>query len=591
MVAINARLNDLEELVGRKLPHNEDQLNELLYQIKCELSHPNTDKPPGTQSQTLQADAELHIENVDTNRADTWSSEGIARALRGMMGIEVGLRKYSVSKRIATEIFVDEELKEIRPFIACVVAQHPKLSDEIIRGLIQLQEKLDQSYGRKRKRSSIGFYDFDLITPPLRYGIEEPDKIRFVPLEGTEQLSLREILERHPKGLEYGHIVSHHPRLPILLDSTGKVLSFPPIINSNDLGKITEETRNILVEITGTSEDTVANALTILTTALADRGAEISPARVHYAYGKARTVLTPSLQDRRFTIATEEIRTMMGLDLSPKQITTLLKRARYNGIVSAERAAVTVPSYRIDVLHSVDIIEDIAIAYGLNNMKPKWPSDLTIGGMSPMEEFSDNIRELLIGLGFQEILTYMMTNGDTVFTRMNLGIDGIVEIANPKVLTMTSLRHWLLPSIMEFLSKNTHVEYPQKLFEVGDCAVWDAAEPNKVKDVRKLACVSVHSRANFTEIKSILEPLMLNVGFEFMLEPMSHSSFIPGRVGRVLVRDKEVGIIGELHPQVLENWNLEDPVAALELNLNKLFRIHENLAGGAPEPPTSERAN
>ena len=592
MVAIIARMDDLEELIGRKLPRDEESLNELLYSIKCEISHPAQENQKIAAAESIQDDTELNIENVDTNRPDTWSPEGIARALRGLLSIEVGIKKYSLTKKTATQIWVDKELKEIRPFIACVVARGPKINDTIIRGLIHLQEKLDQSYGRRRRRSSIGFYDFDLITPPLRYGVADPDEIRFVPLEGTESLSLREILEKHPKGIEYGHIVNQNPKLPILLDSKGRVLSFPPIINSNDLGKLTPDTKNILVEITGTSEETVMNALTILTTALADREAKISPAVVHYGYGKGRDVITPDLRERRIDVPYEMIRMIVGLDLGSRRILSLLRRARYDGIISGKKkVSVVVPCYRLDILHPVDVIEDIAIAYGLNRVEPTWPSDPTIGGLSSMEEYSDSVRELMIGLGFQEILTYVMTSQERLFTKMNHEPVRTVEVVNPKVTTLTTLRSWLLPSLMEFLSNNTHVEYPQRVYEVGDCSIWNPSLPNLVKDVRKLACVSVHSQANFTEIKSVLEPLMMNLGLQFGLKPVNHPSFLEGRVGSILIGDQEVGVIGEVHPQVIENWNLENPVAAMELDLDHLFRMQPENAGEAPKPPTSERAN
>jgi phenylalanyl-tRNA synthetase beta chain len=585
-------MDDLEELVGKKLPRNEEQLNELLYPIKCEISHPTIKSGDIFPVASIQDDSDLNIENVDTNRPDTWSPEGIARALRGLLGIETGIKKYSVSRKPATQIWVDKQLREIRPFIACVVARHPRINDTIIRGLIHLQEKLDQSYGRMRRRSSIGFYDFDLITPPLRYGVAGPDEIRFVPLEGTLPLSLREILTKHPKGIEYGHIVSQHPKLPILLDSKGKVLSFPPIINSNDLGRVTPDTKNVLVEITGTSEETVMNVLTILTTALADRKAKISPAVVHYKYGKSRNVITPILEVRRVETSLEMIRKIIGLDLRPSEIIALLRRTRYSGTVSAaKKVNVLVPCYRLDILHPVDIIEDLAVAYGLERIQPRWPSDPTIGGLSLMEEYSDNVRELMIGLGFQEVLTFVMTNGEKLFTKMNQEPTQIVEVANPKVTTLTCLRSWLLPSLMDFLASNTHVEYPQRLYEVGDCTVWNLTLPNRVKDVRKLACVSAHSRANFTEIKSILEPLMMNLGLKFALRPANHPSFLEGRAGSILIGDREVGVIGEVHPQVIENWKLENPIAAMELDLDQLFQMQHVDAGEAPEPPTSERAN
>ena len=592
MVSIIARMDDLEELVGMKLPRTEEELNELLYSIKCEISHPTIENNEPVPAASLQDDSEVNIENVDTNRPDTWSPEGIARALRGLLNIEVGIKKYSAAKKPATEISVDTQLETIRPFIACVVARHPKMNDTIIRCLIHLQEKLDQSYGRKRRRSSIGFYDFDLITPPLRYGVAGPDEVRFVPLEGTEPLSLREILQRHPKGIEYGHIVSENPKLPILLDSKGKVLSFPPIINSNDLGKLTSETKNVLVEVTGTSEETVMNVLIILTTALAERGAEIGSAVVHYRYGRPRSTITPKLEERRITLPLEMIKAIIGLELRSAEILSLLRRARYNGSISGKKKVnVLVPCYRLDILHPVDIIEDMAIAYGLNRVEPKWPSDPTIGGLSAMEEYSDTARELMIGLGFQEVLTFVMTNQEKLFSRMNQAPGAVVEVANPKVTTLTCLRSWLLPSLMDFLASNTHIEYPQRLYEVGDCTVWNLNIPNRTKDVRKLACVSAHARANFTEIKSALEPLMTNLGFQFALRPIVNSSFLEGRVGSILIGDREVGVIGEVHPQVIENWKLENPIAAMELDLDQLFKIQYENAGEAPKPPTSERAN
>ena len=465
-------------------------------------------------------------------------------------------------------------LKRVRPFISCVVARHTKLSDVVIRGLIHLQEKLDQSYGRKRRRSSIGFYDFDLITGPLRYGLVGPDEIQFVPLEGDKPMSLREILVSHPKGLEYGHIVSGHEKLPILLDSKGKVLSFPPIINSNDVGRLTPETKNILVEVTGTSEETVLNAVTILTVSLADRGAEILPALIHYRYQNHRTVVTPNLSERRVKTSLDDAKVLTGLDLTRAQVISLLRRARYDvASSSGKQLNVRVPCYRLDILHPVDVLEDIAIAYGLNNMKPKWPSEATIGGLSPIEEFSDTLRDLMVGLGFQEVLSFMMTNQEKLFTKMNRQPREIVEVANPKITTLTSMRPWLLPGLIDFLANNTHVEYPQRVYEVGDCCVWDASLPNRVRDVRKLACASTHAKANFTELKSYLEPLMLNLGVEFTLSQASDPSFLEGRVGSILIGREDVGIIGEVHPQVLENWNLEDPVAAMELDLDKLFHL------------------
>jgi len=573
MVSITSNLADLEQLVGKQLPHNEDQLNELFYSIKCEIS--NLAIGDKTAS-SLRDDSELQIENVDTNRPDTWSTEGIARALRGVLQLEIGLKKYNISRQTATNIFVDKELKDIRPFIACVVARGVTMSDEIIRGVIQLQEKLDQSYGRKRKRSSIGFYDFDLIAPPLRYGIANPDSVSFIPLQGTEPMSLREILEKHPKGIEYGQILADQERLPILMDAKNQILSFPPIINSNDLGRIVPETKNILVEITGTNEKTVLNCLTILATTLADRGGKLYPARIHYA--RSKPVITPDLRSRTIQLSIGQVSEIMGFTLSPSRIISLLRRARYDARqLKTNTLAVTIPCYRLDILHTNDVIEDIAIAYGLNQITPRWPSDLTIGGLSSLEEYSDRVRGLMVGFGFQEVLTFMMTNQERVFSRMNKPETRLVEVSNPKVITLRCLRPELTPSLLEFLSNNTHVQYPQSLFEVGDCTVWNAQQP---VDVRKLCFVSAHAHTNFTEMKSILETLMPNLGFNFDLRPTSNPSFLEGRAATILIQQSDVGTIGEIHPRVIENWKLENPVTATELDLSRLFAISRKVSAG-----------
>ncbi len=584
MVTILTRLDDLEQLYGQKLPRKRSQLDELLYSVKCELSG-------SSETEQVSDDSELQLENKDTNRPDTWSSEGIARALRGYQGLEVGIKKYS-ARKTAVEISVEKELAKIRPFICCAVARNIKINDAIIRGLVQIQEKLDKTYGRNRKRSSIGFYDFDLITPPLRYGAVGLDDVKFVPLEWDHPLSLREILEQHPKGIEYGGIVKQYPKVPIILEAKNKVLSFPPIINSNDLGRITPDTRNILVEITGTSEETVSSALTILTTCLADRGAEINSAVVHYPYGKTRHVTTPDFSERHVRLPQEEVKSIIGLDLGRTEIVKLLRRARFDvNAGSGKSLNVRVPCYRLDILHPVDVIEDIAIAYGINRIEPRWPSDVTIGGLSPLEEFSDTVRELAVGLGFQEVLSFMMTSPEKLFEKMNRQPGMAVEIANPKVTTLTCLRSWLLPSLMDFLSNNTHVEYPQKLFEVGDYVDWDATLPTRTKDIREIVCVSAHSKANFTEMKSYLEPLMTNLGLEFTVTQIEHPSFLEGRIGSIHIGDEEVGIIGEVHPQVIENWKLQNPVAAMELEIDRLYRLRLSSARRHQSLPTSERAN
>ncbi len=557
MPTVEVELEDLESLLGVELPRDEEKLNEILSYVKGEVKN-------------LDAQ-EIRIELKDSNRADIWSTEGLARALRGYLEFEKGLKDYRIQGGSGVEVYVDLKLRKIRPYIACSVIKGVKLTDAAIRQIMRFQDKMDQTYGRNRRRTSIGLYDLDLISPPLRYGVAKPREISFVPLDFSEKLTLEEILEKHPKGNEYGHIVRRFSVWPIFLDSEGKVLSFPPIINSNDLGKITSHTENVMVEVTGTAYETVLNTLTNVTVALADRGGLIYSVNIHYPYKEMINATTPDLRGELLKLNVNYVQKVIGMQLNFREIRELLEKARY-GVVKNTKSEVTVkvPCYRVDILHPIDIIEDIVIAYNYNRIQPKWPQLPTIGSLSPETKIRDLVRELMVGLGFQEILTYIMTSPEVLFMKMNIAPQRVVEIANPRLLSMTCLRNWLLPSLMEFLSHNTHVEYPQRIFEVGYCVVHDEEKENKTSDVETLACVTIHSNASFTETKSVLDALFANLGVSYSLEEVSHKSFIEGRVGKIFLENTELGVIGEIHPQVLQNWNLENPAATFEVNLNEL---------------------
>jgi phenylalanyl-tRNA synthetase beta chain len=555
LVTIAVEQQDLEELLGVKLPTDVVALNEILSLIKCEAT-------VGLSEET--GVEELNLENKDTNRPDLWSPEGIVRALRGFLELETRMKPYAVAGSSGVAIKVNPRLEKIRPFIACSVVKDARLSDSAIRGLMHLQDKLDESYGRGRRRSSIGLYEFDLIKPPLRYTVARPEEISFVPLGTNERMSLNEILVKHPKGIEYGHIVKSNALWPILLDAKSDVLSFPPIINSNDLGRITPQTRNVLVEVTGTSLDVVLNALMMITISLADRGGKIYSSTVHYPYGRLGRSVTPILRTRHVRIKQEYVEAVLGIPLTVRQDVSLLRKAGF-GASKASRTVldVTVPCFRLDIMHPVDIVEDIGIAYGLNNIRPRWPPHPTVGGISSQHEFNDLLREIALGLGFQEVLTFTLSNPEKLFTRMNLSPQPIVDLQNPRVQTLTCLRTWLIPSLMEILSGNIHVTYPQKIFEAGECVTRDGS---RVEESTKLAGVTCYAEASFTEVRASVDALLSNLGLSARVAELEHGSFVAGRAGTVWVQGKQVGIMGEIHPEVLENWGIQNPAAAFELN-------------------------
>ena len=562
MPTIDVDYFELERLLGVQLNQDMEKLNEILAYVKGEVKAFD------------QKESSVSIEMKDTARADLWSVEGLSRSLQGYLNHAKGLKQYAVGKS-EVEVNVNAKLYNIRPYICCSVIRDIHLSDNIIKGIMHLQDKLDQTHGRSRQKTSIGIYNLDLIKPPIDYTAVKPEEVKFVPLGFSEKMSLDEILEQHPKGIEYSHIVKKNSLYPMLFDSEGKVLSFPPIINSNDLGKITEESRNLLVEVTGTMHKTVLNTLNLVTLALIDRGGKAFGATIHYPEKSAYTegmVVTPNFESKSFPLSVEDTNRLLGLKLSSKEIGDLLLTAGL-GVekASGDCLTVLVPCYRVDVMHQVDIIEDVAIAYGYNNIEPIWRDLPTTGAAKPDQRFIDVARELMVGLGYQETLNTTLSNQESLFQKMNTEPTKIVELSNPKIVTMTCLRNWLLPSLMEFLSINQSVEFPQKIFELGKITLLDENKETRTRDEDWLSAVTAHPNANFSEIKSALDSFMGNFGVEWQIKEAVHPSFIDGRVGKVIVNGSEVGVVGEVNPLVLQAWKLENPVAAFEVNFQKIL--------------------
>jgi len=328
------------------------------------------------------------------------------------------------------------------------------------------------------------------------------------------------------------------------------------------------------VEVTGTSLDTVLNALMMVTVSLAERGGRIYSSIIDYPYGNARRTVTPVLRTRRARVPLHYIREVLGLDFSASEAIRLLRRARFDASrVTPHSLEVVVPCFRLDVMHPVDIVEDIGIAYGLNKIEPRWPPQMTVGGITERHEFSDLLRELLIGLGYQEVLTFTLSNPEKLFTRMNLPPDLLIELKNPRVQTLTCLRNWLIPSLVEVLSLNVHVSYPQRVFEAGECIMRNAS---KVDEVLKLAAVTCHAEASFTEARAAVDSLLRNLGLQCEVVERDHGSFLEGRVGSIMIREVQAGILGEIHPQVLENWGIQNPAAAFELDAGVLLGAASN---------------
>ena len=539
------------------MPRDKEDLNEIFAFVKGDV-------------ESLEGDA-VSIEVKDSNRPDIWAVEGIARALRGYLGVG-RTKEIRLAGRSNLKVVIDKRVKPIRPFISTAIVKGLQPTDEALKSWINLQEKLDQTYGRKRRRASIGFYQADLIQSPLSYTVANPDIITFAPLGSENKQSLRDIVENHPKGAEYGEIISQFETWPILVDGADNVLSLPPVINSNDLGRITTETKNILIEVTGTNAETVHNTLKIVVSTLAERGGKIYSCLEIYPYGSPRRFVSPDLSPTRAQLRLSYINTVLGTSLTLKEASRLAERAGYRvRIATGDTIQLEISCYRTDIMHSVDIIEDIAIAMDINKLKPAWPKIWTVGNFAKETDETESVGETMIGLGFQEVLTYALTSPAVVSNNVQ-SIDGkLVELLNPRMTTHTVVRSWLLPSLLEILSHNTHVDYPQRIFEIGPYISRGENLIHPIQESRKLAAVTIHANAGFTEIRSSFDALAQNKGRSFQIKETEHPSFLSGRCGAITSDGTEVGVIGELNPRVIKSWGLNLPAAAFEMEMSALF--------------------
>ncbi|MEM7815593.1 MAG: phenylalanine--tRNA ligase subunit beta [Candidatus Aenigmatarchaeota archaeon] len=545
MPIISVNVEDLKRMVGRSIPDKE--LESIMPVMKMNIE---------------EWGEEAKIE-VTPDRPDLFSAEGMARQISSWLGITPGLQKFDVSK---PRVEMKTTKVSLRPFITCGIVRNLKMSDSMVKSVMQLQETLDLTLGRDRKKVAIGIHDVSKVVPPFFYKEVLPEEISFIPLNSNKRMNLKEIIETHPKGIQYSHLVLGAKKWPIIVDSKNQVLSFPPIING-ELTRVTEDTTDLFIDITGPEERTINYCLNILVTALEKRGGKIEAVSID---GKLR----PDLSPRLIKIETSNVRKLLGIEISNKEIQNLIERMGYGVTLKSNTADILIPPFRADIMHPVDITEDIAIAYGLNDFIPEIPKLPFTGGSDEIEDFSQKIRELMIGLGFQEVLNFTLTSKEKQFEKMCIKYEDVVEIENPVSKEYSICRKWLLPSLLENCRSNKHRRFPQRIFEISDCVIPDRKSEVMASNVRKLCCLITHSKANLSEILSILNAIQENLKAKWNVTTSKHKSFTAGRCGSIILSGREIGVFGEIHPSVIVNFELNNPVAALEINVQQIF---ENL--------------
>jgi phenylalanyl-tRNA synthetase beta chain len=490
------------------------------------------------------------------DRPDLFSPEGVARAMRGYLGIETGLPLYPV-KPSGIQFTVDPHLADIRPVLGAAVIRGVKFDDESIQSIMSLQESLHWAVGRGRSKVAIGIHDLDTVRPPFHY-IASPKSRAFVPLDYTESMTMDEILEKHPKGRDYAKIVRDFPLFPLIVDNDDNVLSFPPIING-ERTRVTIDTKNILLDTTGTDKRAVGVAVNIICTAMAEAGAKIESVRIG-------GVQTPTLAPSDRTVSVKECSRLIGVGLTAPQMAELLQKMRFGAEpAGADKVKVQVPCYRADIMHDWDLFEDVAIAYGYDRIIAAPPATYTVGKPHPVQVNASLAREAFCGLGYLEVMPFTLTNEDVLFKNMQREeMKGVLHVMHPISIENTVVRTELLPLLLEFLALNRHRELPQRLFTVGDVVL-------DCRTHQQAAGVSTHPDADFSEAYASADAVLHELSIEYTVKESADPAFIDGRRGDIVMGEKTVGVFGEIHPAVLNAFELEHSVAAFELDLRAVL--------------------
>ncbi len=603
MPKITVETSDLYRLAGLEEGYPLEDLEMDLALVKGELKRMRL-------ASGAAEDAQVRIELADTNRPDLWCVEGIARQLRDHRAGRGRDYPFYTQEPTGLRIVVDARLQAIRPYIGGFLATGGTIDESGLLAFIEGQEALDRNFGRRRKAISIGLYSGAAVQFPVQYRAVGREEARFVPLapSGTLKdgaawpvgvpMTPQEILDQHPTGQEYAGTLEGSELVPLLTDATGNVLSLIPIINSAGLGKVAPGMDSLFVEATGAELDQVLLTLNILAANLSDRGWTIQPATAAYPYDtpRGRLVTAPHAMPITQRAPLETFDRLLG---EPQQAGEIIKELTAYGVrarLEGDSVAATIPSYRQDYLHPVDVVEDFTISRGYMSFAPAPLEDFTTGGVTPLTGFEDLLRDLMIGFGGEEAICIVLSNQETLRQRMSVGVEGkdslppfhggpLVRIANVMNANYSALRDWVLPSLLEIESHSEGAVYPHQIFEVGEVAVFDPAENLGSRTESRLAMVAADEAASFDSVQSVLYALLNTLKAPFRVLPWAHPSFIPGRVGVVAreggsIEDPStwLGFLGEFSPQVLTSWGARVPAAGMELLVDRLKVFHEQAA-------------
>ena len=557
-------------LLGKKYDY--DMLEDRLTCGKAELDEkPDTSLP---EDQRV-----IKIELNDTNRPDLWSTAGVARQLRVHSGGKASDyssfmsskdKEIDCGNRLVT---VAPQLKDIRPYMIAFVISGKPIDEPMLLDIIQTQEKLCWNFGRKRRTVSMGVYRSSMIQWPVHYKAVDPDNTSFVPLQCEQPMTCRQILTDHPKGKDYGWILKDAPMFPLLTDDKGEIMSMAPIINSATLGAVQVGDSDLLVEMTGSDMTSLLLSANIVACDFADAGYTILPCKVQHPYdtGFGKDIVAPFYFQEPATASLSEINRLLGSQLTPEQATAALEKMGNTVTVAGDKVTVQIPPYRNDFLHEVDIIEDVMMGMELSSFPPEKPRDFTIGRLSPVTLFSRKAKSLMVGLGYQEMIFNYLGSKKDYIQKMNIEGEKVIEISNPMSENYQFVRPSIIPSLLGAETGSGNAVYPHKIFEIGKIAFLCDEEVTGTRTRQSIGFLTAAGDANFNTAASEVATLLHFLDHQYTVTEANDPRFIPGRQANIMVQDKVVGIFGEVHPAVLENWAITVPCVAGELDIEELM--------------------
>ncbi|XP_029211120.2 phenylalanine--tRNA ligase beta subunit-like [Acropora muricata] len=581
MPTIDVRRDLLFKAIGKE--YSDEEFEELCFDFGLELDEVITEGDSGKDEVVI-----YKIE-IPANRYDLLCLEGISRGIQIFMGKikapryktiypDGGLQRLKMSKNTAL----------VRPHCVAALLRNITFTKASYDSFIDLQDKLHHNLCRRRSLVAIGTHDFDTIQGPFLYDALPPQDIKFKPLNQNKEFTAVELMELY-KGeshlKQYLSIIRDKPVYPVIFDANGVVLSMPPIINGEH-SKITMKTRNVFIESTATDlhkAKIVLDTLVTMFSVYCDEPFVTEAVEVEQPDGSV--VVYPELRYRHEVVCVEQINKNIGIKESPERLADLLTRMCLLSEVTDDGKSVRVeiPPTRADIIHECDIIEDVAISYGFNNVVKTIPPTNTIANQFKLNTLCDLLRQEIAQAGFTEVLTFALCSRDDVSEKLkkSLSLSKAVHIANPKTLEFQVARTTLIPGILKTVSCNKKMPLPMKLFEISDVVHSDERKDVGARNHRRFCAINYNKTPGFEVIHGLLDRTMqlLEVSYTddktsttgYYLKAHEDGTFFPGRCALVIANGRQIGIMGVLHPDVVHNFELNLPCAILELDVEEFL--------------------